>query len=232
MTPWRIAMRALVALLSLALAGSCTLLPPEPDPSRFFVLTADTSAPAAIHNPSAAASAPTIGVGPVSIPAYLDRPQIVTRVAPNRLDLSEGDRWAEPLKSSVGRVLAENLTALLAPRQVLSYPWYRTANVSLQVKADVERFEAAADRTARLVARWEIVDPANGAILRAGTANVSEAIDSAEPGAAAAGLSRALAAFSREIAAAVVDAAAVRDASKPAHAGQSAGSGFERAATD
>ncbi|MBW2209271.1 MAG: membrane integrity-associated transporter subunit PqiC [Deltaproteobacteria bacterium] len=42
-----------------------------------------------------------IGVGPINMAAYLDRPQIVTRATDHKLNLSEFNRWAEPLKESV-----------------------------------------------------------------------------------------------------------------------------------
>ena len=38
-----------------------------------------------------------IGVGPVKLPLYLDRPHIVTRTSTNEFDSSGFDRWAEPL---------------------------------------------------------------------------------------------------------------------------------------
>jgi uncharacterized lipoprotein YmbA len=57
----------------------------------------------------------TIGIGPVTLPKYLDRPQIVTFTSPYALNVVEFDRWAEPLESTFVRVLAENL-ALLLPR--------------------------------------------------------------------------------------------------------------------
>ena len=62
---------------------------------------------------TAAAQGPVIGVGPITVPKYLDRPQIVTRSGRNQLALGEFDRWAEPLQDNVLRVLAENLAFLI-----------------------------------------------------------------------------------------------------------------------
>jgi uncharacterized protein len=81
--------------------------------ARFYVLSAlpggGTASPGA-----AAERGLAIGVGPVTLPKYLDRPQIVTFTSPYALNVAEFDRWAEPLESTFVRVLAENL-ALLIP---------------------------------------------------------------------------------------------------------------------
>src|SRR5512137_88877 len=59
-----------------------------------------------------------VAVGPVSLPALLDRPQLVVRTAPNRVEFLETHRWAEPLKSELPRVIAADLTRLLNQARV------------------------------------------------------------------------------------------------------------------
>ena len=49
-----------------------------------------------------------IGVGPVNIPKILDRPQIVTRTGPNKLQIDEFHRWAGRLDEDFARVLADS----------------------------------------------------------------------------------------------------------------------------
>ena len=46
----------------------------------------------------------SLGVASVNFPAYLDRPQIVTRRGANRITVAEFDHWAEPLETTVVRV--------------------------------------------------------------------------------------------------------------------------------
>ena len=48
----------------------------------------------------------SLGVGPIEVPRYLDRPQIMTRTGPNEMALAEFDLWAEPLKEGIPRILA------------------------------------------------------------------------------------------------------------------------------
>ena len=59
----------------------------------------------------------TIGVGPIKIPEYLDRPQMATRSTPYSLQFAEFDKWAEPLDKNLASVLAENLSILLSTDQ-------------------------------------------------------------------------------------------------------------------
>jgi uncharacterized protein len=77
---------ALVTLVVLLIGlGACASTP-----SRFYILNT-LSASETIPG-TAAAQGPVIGVGPITLPKYLDRPQIVTRVGRNQLALSEFDR--------------------------------------------------------------------------------------------------------------------------------------------
>ncbi len=199
------------------LAAACSsMLAPVPDKSRFFVLT-PISSPAGANAPltlsAAAAAGPSIGVGPIKLPAYLERREIVTRVGPNRLELSQRDRWAEPVDDNFTSVLAANLGALLGARRVLNYPWYRPANLDYQVAVTVSRFDTDPSGNAQLTASWEIREPASGDVLSSGNADISTPTQSGES--AAATLSRALGDLSRQLADAVQS---VRARPAPPHA--------------
>lgn len=189
-------------------AGCSSILKPRPDQSQFYVLTPIQDAAAQ----SAANSNLALGLGPIKFPDYLNRPEVVTRVANNRLDLSENHRWAEPLSKDFERVLTQNLSNLLGTREVRSYPWYRPAKIDYQITADVYRFEGDASNAAHLVATWEIKAPDTGAVLYSGRSDISEAANQGESGAEA--LSRAEAKFSREIADAVASVRATHPPSQ------------------
>ena len=127
-------------------------------PSHFYVLntlSASETMPA-----TAAAQGPVIGVGPITLPKYLDRPQIVTRVGRNQLALGEFDRWAEPLQDNVARVLAEHLARLVPTDQILLHPWPRSATLDYQVSVEVLQFDGWLGGESTLLARWSILDGA------------------------------------------------------------------------
>ncbi|HEX5606452.1 MAG TPA: PqiC family protein, partial [Candidatus Binatia bacterium] len=65
----------------------------------------------------------SLGIGPIKIPRYLDREQLVTRISQNRFAIAENDRWAEPLEENFSRVLSENLSILLQIDRVAAFPW-------------------------------------------------------------------------------------------------------------
>ena len=84
---------SLLFLLCLYLAG-CAALSAQPDPSRFFTLTPLPQAEEAVSKISAGSEQISLGIGPVKLPGYLDRQELVTRISQNRFDVSENDRWA------------------------------------------------------------------------------------------------------------------------------------------
>lgn len=64
-------------------------------PTRLYVL-------APVETPALPASgALSVGVGPMHVPGYLDRPQIVTRRDADRIDLGDFDQWGEPLRDGI-----------------------------------------------------------------------------------------------------------------------------------
>src|SRR5882757_4935 len=85
----------------------------ESKPARFYVLT-----PLMAAKEATAAKGPALGVGPVVIPQYLDRPEIVTRSSDNRLDLANFDQWGGRFGDNITRALAENLSGLLKTDRV------------------------------------------------------------------------------------------------------------------
>jgi uncharacterized lipoprotein YmbA len=77
-------------------------------PTRFYVLSSLPASGAESRN-AKLEDCTAVGVGPVELPDYLDRTEIVTRVSPNKLELAQFDQWAESLESNFSLVLAENL---------------------------------------------------------------------------------------------------------------------------
>lgn len=195
-----LALQALALAMSATILGCTWPLSPQPDPSRFYILT-----PAAETGSSAPALAPTaapvsLGLGPVKLPAYLDRPEVVTRAAPNRLELSKTERWGESLEKNFTQVLARDLVSQLGTQQIVVFPWYNTVHVDLQVRIDVYRFETDANATAELSARWMIVDAASGNILYTAESNLTQAAKRGDTTDAAGALSRTVADLGAQIA--------------------------------
>jgi len=113
---------------------------PSTQPSKFYVLT-PISFPEQQGDILSGPHALAIGIGPIEIPDYLDRPQSVKRRSLQELDLAEFHKWAEPLNENVSHVLAENLSALLSTDRIEEYPWRSSISVDYQVIVDVLQFD-------------------------------------------------------------------------------------------
>jgi uncharacterized lipoprotein YmbA len=181
----------LLTAVALMLAGCLGTAPKE----SFFTLSAPAS-----PQPAGGAS-PTVLVGPVSVPEAVDRISMVIRTGPNRVEIDEANRWAEPLKAAIPRVLAENLRRELGTSRVLASRQASTSNVDFRVAVEVQRFDSSLDEGATLDALWTVT-PATGA-ARTGETIVVERATSRDAGGLAAAHSRALEKLARDIAAAI-----------------------------
>jgi uncharacterized lipoprotein YmbA len=180
------------------MAAGCTILSPRPDPTKFYVLTATSTGGAA------ATSHLVIGLGPVKLPAYLEHAEVITRVAPNRLDLSSTDRWAEPLDDNFRRVLAADLTTLIGTDQVLPFPWDLSTKVDYKIEVNVERFERDSSGGAQLTANWIIRDGHSDRVLLTRPADFTESAGSGMESSAAS-LSADLNDLGKQLADAIID---------------------------
>jgi uncharacterized lipoprotein YmbA len=182
-------------------------------PTRLYVLSATV--------PKSEATAPdgvAIGVGPITLPKYLDRPQMVTGVSSNELAQANLDQWGGDLNDNITRVLAANLSNLLQTDRVSLYPWKDGAPIDYQVSLDVTQFEQDAGGNTVLSAFWSVVGK-DGAVLtmrrssyksagaqpgsQAGAATTSDSGSGRPYDAIAAAMSRDLEALSRDIATAI-----------------------------
>lgn len=144
-----------------------------------------------------------IGVGPVRIPEYLNRPQIVTRSKENECYLAEFHQWAESLKETFPRVLAENLSILLATDRVTLYPWKRPVPVDYQILVEVIQFDGQLGGSAKLVARCSIFSGNGKKVFVMRKSSFSELSEKQGYDALVAAKSRAVAYLSRDIATAI-----------------------------
>jgi len=126
----------------------------ETRPSTFYTLSAVAEEQGSTdRNRSSGLS---LGVGPITLPKYLDRPQVVTRPTANRLNLAEFHRWGEPLDLMLSRTIAENLAATLGTDTVFELPRRRVPKLDYQVVIDVIRLDVDSAGRASLNARWMI----------------------------------------------------------------------------
>jgi len=177
-----------------SLAASC-MLRPRPDPTRFYVL------PASAPDHSPAPDSLVLGLGPITMPGYLQRPLLATRDA-TQVRYADLDRWAEPLPTLFGRALGQDLSGLLGAR-IVPYPWYRATPLDVVVRVDVTSFEVDAAGNARLEACWTIRDSRTRTAHREECSSIVEAIDGHGAQAHVAALGRAVSELARRVANAI-----------------------------
>src|SRR5262245_9638167 len=98
-----------LVVIGLSLAGCGNLFPPsQPNSSKIYLL----ASPLKATDRQTRSTRIFLGVGPLRLPGYLERREIVTRVGQSQLDVSQKDRWAEPLDENLSHVLAQNLSVL------------------------------------------------------------------------------------------------------------------------
>ena len=188
----------LIAVMLSALAG-CATTPP----SKFYILDPVKTGAAALP----AGPATAVGVGPVELPKYLDRPQIAVRSGANELIYDETHRWAEALQDNATAVLAENLSRLVPTDRVSVFPWGRTISIEYRVVAEISRFDADTNGNVVLSASWKLYREQGMEVLAQNKTVFTEPVDGTGYTDIVAAQSRALASLSREIAGAIREAA-------------------------
>lgn len=200
------------AIAIASLVAGCTILAPRTDDTRYFILSSETAAADAF--PLASGERVTVGVGPVTIPGYLDRPEVVTRTSATELKVSNNERWGERLRSNVATVLSQDLSSQLPGVDLIKFPWPLNPAPNYQVSVDFERLELTSDGQTQVIAVWIIRATSNHRQLQTGTTNVNAAAGRDEKSASEA-LSHGVARVSRDIAQALSAQFESRKSAKP-----------------
>lgn len=181
----------LVAIMFVAVfASGCASAP-----SKFYTLNSTAKGDGAPVTNFA------VVVGPVSIPAEVDRPQFTVQTAPNRVAVDEFNRWAEPLDAGISRAVAGNLAVLLGTPRVVAVPM-PNFGPAYRVTIDIQKFESVPGKSAQIEAVWVIRKTADGATI-SGRTIVTEPVIEDGFDALAAAHSRALGNLSADIAAVI-----------------------------
>lgn len=154
------------------------------------------------ENAAVTATVPSVSVGPVTLPEVVDRPQLVVRVAANRVEILETHRWAEPLKSEIPRLIAEDLRRMLGSNRVSSYLQHAGVGADYRVLVDIQRFESSPGEGVIVEAAWSL-RRAGGGTPKTARSLVRVPVDAVGYDPIVAAYGRALLAVSRDLAEAI-----------------------------
>ncbi len=141
-----------------------------------------------------------VGVGPLQIPKIIDRPQIVTRIGPNKINVDEFHRWAGTVYEDFLRVVTLNLSALLQSGLVMAYPWEDYFVPDYQIYMEVHQFDGRLGQYAQLDITWTITGRDDRRILLVKKILIEEPTQGDDFDAFVAAKSRILANLCRQIA--------------------------------
>ena len=146
----------------------------------------------------------SVSVGPVSVPAIVDRQQMVLRTGPNQVFVDEYERWASPLKDEIGSVVVEDLISILGTKNVTRFPQSTVVGSTYRAAIDILRFDSELGKVTTLDALWTVSSVKGGQSFR-GRTTISETAQGDSYAALVAGHSLALGRLSADIAKTIQD---------------------------
>lgn len=151
-------MRKYGVLLATFLVCGCIGVSPQ---SKFYGLNSISESSITFDSAKLA-----VGVGEVKVPAYLDKPQIVTRQANQvELNVSEFHRWSEPLSAVLRQALTDDLAVYL-PNAMVKPTSFRREGFNYVLWVEVNKFDGTWGKTADLSVWWSVFDANNNLVLR------------------------------------------------------------------
>jgi uncharacterized lipoprotein YmbA len=146
----------IVLMISFIFLGGC-LGKGTQKPTEFYLLQPLNSS--LEEQRAAAGEGIVLGIGPVRVRDYLNRPQIVTRTSTNEIKIHDFHYWGEPLSTNFTAILAQNLSVLVSTDRILIFPYRSKQELPLeyQVAVDVIRFDGEPGVEASLLVQYYIL---------------------------------------------------------------------------
>ena len=144
-------LKLFLILLVTAFISACSVVGKSRS-SQFYVLDATIDQPLGDSMEDL-----RLGVGPIAIPGYANRPQMVTKTDTAELRIEEFARWAEPLEEMFTRTLSQNIRALTNSQEIHSHPWPKLVEYDYRIGAKVIKFENDSQGNALLVVHWGLI---------------------------------------------------------------------------
>lgn len=153
-----------IAALAAALAlAACST------PEKYYRLSADGPAPTSTGGFA-------LGVGPVVLPDYIDRAELVFQSEDNRFEIPYEQRWAGSSRETTTRVLGTNLARRLGTGNLYLHPWDPGTVLRYQVRVAVRQFHAVSSGDAILQCTWRIKDRQSGKTFVQQAGNFTEPV--------------------------------------------------------
>ena len=100
----------------------------------------------------------TIGIQPIELPGYVNRPHMTTRSSKHQLTISSLHRWADYPDRLVQQVLGDNLGVLIPGARVVNPPWPVGLKPEISLAVQFTELIKTPDNEVLLGAGWTILD--------------------------------------------------------------------------
>jgi len=185
------------AMMTLSACGQ--LITPS-EPTTFFRLVQTPAMTREIVAPRLMNSDIQIGVGPVHVPGYADRPQIVTAGSGGELVVDDLHHWAEPLSDNIERILVSDMGAMLSASRVYPFPTsFHPDQNSLQISVEVRDIIRESNGKVLLAASWNVKRMVDNRLLTRGNATYNSKENASTYGDYATKISQMLRQLSKDI---------------------------------
>jgi len=190
-------LRYAAVVLFIFTASGCLSVPGTPN-SRFYMLNPISKEQAA--EKLEIAPDIIIEVGPIGVPDYQDRPQIVTKNTNGTLSFAQLDRWGEPLDSALARIISENLAVMLPAASFQVFPCNFAIPLDYQVIANIVQLDSQFRKDMVVTVQWSVINAKSRKMVLTKRSQFSEPINPPNYFGIAQALSSTCAALSREMA--------------------------------
>ncbi|MFA5157164.1 MAG: PqiC family protein [Candidatus Omnitrophota bacterium] len=177
--------------------GGCVSAGSSPK-SRFYILKQLKADQAArkFNIPSGT----IVVIGPVEIPQYLDRPQMVTEDDKLMMHIAQFDRWGEPLDAGIARLIIEDLNLMMPGGTFEMFPCNFAIPVNYQVIIEIMQLAGNLKKGLLFTAQWSVIDTNTRKMLFTKRSSLAQPIDPPDYSGLADALSAAVGSLSAEIA--------------------------------
>lgn len=144
-------MRAVLALVLLLSLAGCFSSPAV----HFYVLASPEGEDMSTRDQGA--DGPRVAIMPVSLPGYLQRPQMVVRREDDvDIRIEDYHRWGEDLSLGIARILSLTMTRDMRSRRGVAMPLRTGLPADYRAQVEVRRFEGAPGGKVQLEAAWSL----------------------------------------------------------------------------
>ena len=123
---------------------------------KFYRLSAVAAAPT-----GGSSSGLSVAIGPVSLPSYIDRAEVVFASGPNEFQIPSDALWIGSLQENISRTVAADLGRMLGSRNVRS-SLDGALKSRYRVALEVKQFHGISGQAAILDLSWKIQDGGSG----------------------------------------------------------------------